>query len=88
MHTCVIVPPVTNYIDPEDPRATAHQMPMAMATETLQDIISSADLLQKAIIDDASHAEQAKIREIGIAQCESYFDLMAEAARHSRALKP
>jgi len=79
---------VTRRIDADDPRLNAHKMPMAMATETLQDIISSADALQKAILDDAPLEQQQKIREVAMAQAESYLDLMAEAARHARALKP
>lgn len=86
--TCGILPLVSDDFTRDDPRFTAHKMPMAMATETLQDIISSADALQKAIIADFPLEQQRKIREVAMAQAESYLDLMAEAARHARVLKP
>lgn len=86
--TCVTVPAMNRRIAADDPRLNAHKMPMALATETLQDIISSADALQKAILDDATIEQQQKIREVAMAQAESYLDLMAQAARHARALKP
>ncbi|MNU01486.1 hypothetical protein D3C72_2449080 [compost metagenome] len=63
-------------------------MPSAMATETLLDIITSADLLQKAILHDNPVEQQQKIIETAKAQFEAYLDLMAEAARLTRALKP
>ena len=88
MLTCAILPLVSDDFTRDDPRFTAHKMPMAMATETLQDIISSADALQKAIIADFPLEQQRKIREVAMAQAESYLDLMAEAARHARVLKP
>ncbi len=75
-------------LDPSDPRLTAHKMPMLMANEALEDLISSGDNLQQAILRDASTAEQQKIREVAMAQAESYLDLMAQAATHVRALKP
>lgn len=88
MRTCETVPAVTDRMDQDDPRLTAHKMPGAMATETLLDIISSADLLQKSIINDNPVEQQQKIIEVARAQFESYLDLMAEAARHARVLKP
>lgn len=86
--TCATVQIVTRRIAHDDPRLNAHKMPLALATETLQDIISSADALQQAILVDAPLERQQKIREVAMAQAESYLDLMAEAARHARALKP
>ena len=86
--TCETVSPVTDRMDHDDPRLTAHKMPAAMATETLLDIIGSADLLQKSIINDNPVEQQQKIIEVARAQFESYLDLMAEAARHARVLKP
>ena len=74
--------------DSTDPRFTAHKMPSAMATETLLDIISSADLLQKSILYDNPVEQQLKIIETAKAQFEAYLDLMAEAARLARAIKP
>jgi 2-oxoglutarate dehydrogenase complex dehydrogenase (E1) component-like enzyme len=84
---CAIVPPVTRRIDHDDPRLTAPDMAARMATETLMDVVTSADLLQKAIIND-NPVEQQKIIEVARAQFEAYLDLMAEAAHHARALKP
>ena len=86
--TCAILALVSDDFTRDDPRFTAHKMPMAMATETLQDIISSAHALQSAIIADVTLEQQQKIREVAMAQAESYLDLMAEAARHVRAIKP
>lgn len=86
MHACATVATMSERSD--DPSLTAHRMPMAMATETLLDIVDSADLLQKAIINDNPIEQQQKIIETAKAQFEAYLDLMAEAARHTRALKP
>lgn len=86
MHACGIFSPMSGTSD--DPRFTAHKMPSAMATETLLDIITSADLLQKAILHDNPVEQQQKIIETAKAQFEAYLDLMAEAARLTRALKP
>ena len=86
MLTCAILTPVAS--DDTDPRFKAHKMPAAMATETLLDVISSADLLQKAILADSPIEQQQKIIETAKAQFEAYLDLMAEAARHARVLKP
>lgn len=88
MVACAILSVVANDFTENDPRFTAHKMPSALATETLLDIIASADLLQKAILLDNPVEQQKKIIETGMAQCETYFDLMAEAARHARVLKP
>lgn len=65
-----------------------HKMAMAMATETLMDIVGSARALEAAIIDDHGVAAQEKIRETARAQFEAYLDLTAQAATHVRALKP
>ena len=59
-----------------------------MANEALEDLISSGDSLQQAIIRGAGPAEQQKIREVAMAQAETYLDMMAEAATHVLALKP
>ena len=88
MPTCATVPAVTRRIDKDDPRATAPDMAARMATETLMDIVGSADLLQKSIIHDNPIEQQQKIIEVARAQFEAYLDLMMEAARHARALKP
>jgi hypothetical protein len=88
MLTCATVPAVTRRIDHDDPSPTAPDMAARMATETLLDIVTSADLLTKAIIHDNPIEQQQKIIEVARAQFEAYLDLMAQAAHHARALKP
>lgn len=88
MLTCATVQSVTRRIDKDDPRATAPDMAARMATEILLDIVTSADLLTKAIIRDNPVEQQQKIIEVARAQFEAYLDLMAQAAHHARALKP
>lgn len=88
MLTCATVPAVTRRIDNDDPSLTAPDMAARMATETLLDIVTSADLLTKAIIYDNSIEQQQKIIEVARAQFEAYLDLMAQSAHHARALKP
>lgn len=87
MRTRAIIQPMASNPS-DDPRFTAHKMPAAMATETLLDVINSADLLQKSILLDSPIEQQQKIIDAARAQFEAYLDLMAEAARHARALKP
>lgn len=86
--TCGTVSAVKRYIDPDDPRVTAHRMPMAMASETLQDLITDGDRLMSAVINDEGQLAQESIRDSARAHLESYLDLMAEAATHARKLKP
>lgn len=86
--TCATFPAVTRRIDHDDPRLTAPDMAARMATETLLDVVTSADLLTKAILNDNPIEQQQKIIEVARAQFEAYLDLMAEAAHHARALKP
>lgn len=71
-----------------DPSLTAHRMPMELATETIHDMIDSADKLMNSIIDGEPAEAQQKIRDVALAQFEAYLDLMAQAATHARALKP
>lgn len=71
----------------EDP-TTAHRMPMAMATETLSDMIDTAALIQTRLIEGADEDELSQLRETGLAQAATYFDLMTQAARCALALKP
>lgn len=78
---------MTGQIDP-DKRPAAHKMPMAMAHDVILDIVTTADLMQKAIYTGAPAAEVERIREAGRSQFEAYMDLMAQAATHVRALKP
>lgn len=75
-------------IDINDPRLTAHRMPMALAGEVLQDLITAADLMQQAVYLARPQSEIDRHREAARALAESYLDLMAEAATHVRALKP
>lgn len=86
--TCANLSTVTRYIDPNDPRVTAHRMPMAMASETLQDLITDGDRLMSAVIHDEGSQAQESIRDSARAHLEAYLDLMAEAATHARKLKP
>lgn len=86
--TCATVSPVKRYIDHDDPRRTAHQMPAAMATETLMDLVASARALEAAIINDQGDEAVIQIRETAMSQAEAYLDLTAQAATHARALKP
>lgn len=88
MSGCATIVAMSRRLNADDPRLTAHKMPMLMATEALEDLISSGDNLQKAIVGDAPLAEQLRIREVAMAQAEAYLDLMAQAATHVRALKP
>lgn len=74
--------------DTPDPRLTAHRMPMALANETFSDMITSAELLQKAVINDQPETERQRLRDTAKAQFEVYLDLMEMAAVHVRALKP
>lgn len=84
--TCAMLLPVSD--QPSDPRFTAHRMPMAMAHEALSDMIDSGAALLEAITTDQPQEERLRLRQIGLAQAETYFDLMAEAATHARAIKP
>lgn len=88
MLSCATVSAVTRRIDKDDPRLTAPDMAARMATETLLDIITSADLLTKAILNDNPIEQQQKIIEVARAQFEAYLDLMSQAAHHARTLKP
>lgn len=88
MRTCETVPAVTDRMDHDDPRLTAHRMPAEMATQTLMDLVGSARALEAAILNDEGEAAILRIRETASAQAEAYMDLTAEAATHARALKP
>lgn len=87
MLTCATLLPVTRRIDEDDPRITAHRMPMALAHDALLDIISSADLMQKAIYNAQPESEIDRYRETARAQFEAYLDLMAQAATNVRSIK-
>lgn len=86
MLTCATVPPVA--INPEHERETAHRMPSKMSTEIILDVVTTADLMQKAIYNDQGQTEIERLREVARAQFEAYLDAMAAAATHVRALRP
>lgn len=88
MQTCATLPSMTDRIDIHDPRLNAHRTPMALAGEVIQDFITAADLMQKAIYSAQPQTEIDRHRETARALSETYLDLMAEAATHVRALKP
>lgn len=86
MLTCATVPPVAS--NTNDEREMAHRMPGALATATIIDVVTTADLMQRAIYEDHPREEVERLREIARAQFEAYLDLMAQAATHVRALRP
>lgn len=88
MRSCATLPAMTKRIDIDDPRLSAHRTPMALAGEVIQDFITAADLMQKAIYSARPQTEIDRHRETARALSETYLDLMAEAATHVRALKP
>lgn len=88
MLTCATLTPVKRYIAPDDPILTAHQVPAELATMTLMDMVASARALEAAIIARHDEASIARIRETAMSQAEAYLDYTAEAATHTRALKP
>lgn len=86
MLTCATVPAVAT--NPEHERETAHRMPSKMSTEIILDVVTTADLMQKAIYNSEPQAEIERLREVARAQFEAYLDAMASAATHVRFLKP
>ena len=86
MLTCATVPAVAN--EPQHQRETAHRMPSKMSTEIILDVVTTADLMQKAIYNDQPQAEIERLREVARAQFEAYLDAMAESATHVLALRP
>ncbi|MFN4296795.1 MAG: hypothetical protein ACK4FB_08125 [Brevundimonas sp.] len=84
--TCGMLLPVR--VDPDDPRLTAHKLPMEMATETLIDMIGAAQALMEGITNDRPPEELDRIRETARGLFEAYINLMAQAALAARALKP
>ncbi|RIJ65179.1 hypothetical protein D1604_12740 [Brevundimonas sp. LPMIX5] len=86
--TCATVQIVTRRIDADDPRLTAHRMPMALATETIMDCASTAGQMHQAIAHGQPQSEVQHYRDLAKAQFESYLDLMAEAAHHAGQLRP
>ncbi len=72
----------------EDERDAAHRIPGALATATIIDVVTTADLMQQAIYEGHPREEVERLREVARAQFEAYLDLMAQAATHVRALRP
>lgn len=83
--TCAIIPSVARNTDD---RETAHRMPSKMSTEIILDVVTTADLMQKAIYKGEPQSEIERLREVARSQFEAYLDSMAEAATHVRALRP
>lgn len=86
MLTCATVPAVAN--EPEQERETAHRMPGRMATATIIEVVTTADLMQQAIYEGHPQERVEHLREVARSQFEAYLDLMAEAAVRVRALNP
>lgn len=83
--TCATVSPVSDRPDIAEP---AHRLPMELATETIHDMIDSADRLMDSILAGEPPEAQQKIREVAQAQFEAYLDLMAQAATLTLAQDP
>lgn len=84
--TCAIINPMAR--NPDDDRETAHLMPSKMSTEIILDVVTTADLMQKAIYTGEPREDVERLREVARAQFEAYLDAMAAAATHVRFLKP
>lgn len=80
--------PVVDRIPLDDPRLTAHRLPMALANDAVQDLIQSAHMLHEAVVEGAPQAQQDRIRAAGLEHYRSYVEFMVQAAHHVRALKP
>lgn len=78
--------PVAN--TPEHDRETAHRAPGRMATATIIECVTTADLMQQAIYEGHPQERVEHLREVARAQFEAYLDLMAESAVRVRALNP
>lgn len=59
-----------------------------MATATILEVVSTADLMQQAIYEGHPQQRVDHLREVARAQFEAYLDLMAEAAVRVRELNP
>lgn len=84
--TCAKVQPVAN--DPDHHRETAHRLPARMATATIIEVVTTADLMQQAIYEGHPQERIEHLREVARAQLEAYLDLMAQSAVQVRALNP
>lgn len=85
MITCDIIQTVASNTND---RETAHRLPGAMATATIIDAVSTADLMQQAVYEGHPQKEVERLREVARTQFEAYLDLMTQAATHVRALRP
>ena len=88
MDACAILSPVSEFYQPIDEDDAPHALAMALAGNAIQDLITAADLLQKAILSGEPPEDLTKLREAGIAYAESYLDLMAQAATQTLAQEP
>lgn len=86
MRTCARVLPVAS--NPENDRETEHRMPGRMATATIIECVTTADLMQQAIYEGHPQERVEHLREVARAQFEAYLDLMAQSAMQVRALNP
>lgn len=83
--TCATVPPVSERPDID---TDAHRLPMAMATETIMDVVTTAGQMQEAVANQQPASEIQRLRDLASAQFEAYLDLMAEAGHLAGKLKP
>lgn len=79
---------MTKRIAHDDPRLTAHRMPMALATEAILDCATTAGQMQEAVANRQPQSEIQRHRDIARAKFEAYLDLMAEAGHHAGQIKP
>jgi hypothetical protein len=86
MRTRAIIHPMPS--NSNDDRETAHRIPGALATATIIDVVTTADLMQQAVYEGHPREEVERLREIARAQFEAYLDLMVQSANHVRALRP
>lgn len=86
MNICGTIQPVADHS--KDQRETSHRLPGRMATATIIDCVTTADLMQQAVYEGHPQHEVERLREVARAQFEAYLDLMTQAATHVRALRP
>lgn len=82
MQTCATVPAVKTDPNP------SHETPGRLATATIIDCVTTADLMQQAIYEGHPQERIEYLREVARAQFEAYLDLMAQSATQVRALRP
>lgn len=69
-----------------EPKHTAHQAPMNLATAALMDLIGRKEQLQAAVIRGAAPEEIEAMRQQMHDLFDAYLDLSVEAAQHVRAI--